>query len=291
MVYITSEDGKEKKFACIKCIKGHRSSKCNHTNRELFEIKKKGRPVSQCEQCRQLRKTKQIHIKCICLNLKAKEAIDESTATPITPSSVEFRHSELSDKVTPNSNALPPAPIASSCAQCDRPRLYCNCKKEAANLLLKTAANDLEYMSSSSSDGSVTPPVLSYPERPLYSAGLNDNSIHTSINSPLPTTTSSTSSSPIIQTSPILEKNPNLRHLTIPIHDPSDDIDSDTPIYKSHEENTTLGEFTNTSSEELMTQIYSGFIGDKDGKLQSSSSSSPLLREADHQLAELSKED
>ncbi|KAI9255839.1 copper fist DNA binding domain-containing protein, partial [Helicostylum pulchrum] len=56
----------EKKYACIKCIKGHRSTKCNHANRELFEIKKKGRPVSQCESCRQLRKTKQIHIKCMC---------------------------------------------------------------------------------------------------------------------------------------------------------------------------------------------------------------------------------
>lgn len=145
-------------------------------------------------------------------------------------------------------------------------------------------------MSSSSSDGSVTPPVLSHPERSrMYSAGLN-NSIHTLINLPL-LPSSSTSSSPINQTSPIIEKNPNLRHLTIPIHDPSDDIDSDTPIYKSHEENTTLGEFTNTSSEELMTQIYSGFIGDKDGKIPSSSTSSPLLREADHQLAELSKED
>ncbi|KAI9255840.1 hypothetical protein EDC94DRAFT_484474, partial [Helicostylum pulchrum] len=58
-------------------------------------------------------------------------------------------------------------------------------------------------------------------------------------------------------------------HLTIPIHDPSDDINSDTPIYKSHEESiisdktAVLGEFTNTSSEDLMNQIYSGFI-DKD---------------------------
>ena len=48
------------------CIKGHRSSNCRHTDRPLFEIKKKGRPVTQCEHCRELRKTKQVHVKCIC---------------------------------------------------------------------------------------------------------------------------------------------------------------------------------------------------------------------------------
>ncbi|KAJ3855952.1 hypothetical protein EV368DRAFT_33572, partial [Lentinula lateritia] len=48
------------------CIKGHRSSACKHTDRPLYEIKKKGRPVTQCEHCRELRKTKQVHVKCIC---------------------------------------------------------------------------------------------------------------------------------------------------------------------------------------------------------------------------------
>ena len=52
------------------CIKGHRSSTCRHTDRPLFEIKKKGRPVTQCDHCRELRKTKQVHVKCIC---EAKE--------------------------------------------------------------------------------------------------------------------------------------------------------------------------------------------------------------------------
>ena len=48
------------------CIKGHRSSACKHTDRPLFEIQKKGRPVTQCPHCRELRKTKQVHIKCNC---------------------------------------------------------------------------------------------------------------------------------------------------------------------------------------------------------------------------------
>ncbi|KAI0357893.1 hypothetical protein OH77DRAFT_1312084 [Trametes cingulata] len=58
----------EKKYACETCIKGHRSSSCKHTDRPLFEIKKKGRPVTQCEHCRELRKTRQIHVKCVCEN-------------------------------------------------------------------------------------------------------------------------------------------------------------------------------------------------------------------------------
>ncbi|KAF9454936.1 hypothetical protein P691DRAFT_4125 [Macrolepiota fuliginosa MF-IS2] len=61
MVYVNS-----KKFACESCIKGHRSSSCHHTDRPLFEIKKKGRPVSQCEKCRELRQSKKVHSKCTC---------------------------------------------------------------------------------------------------------------------------------------------------------------------------------------------------------------------------------
>ncbi|KAG2007361.1 ACE1 transcription factor [Coprinopsis cinerea AmutBmut pab1-1] len=56
----------DKKYACETCIKGHRSSSCKHYDRPLFEIKKKGRPITQCEHCRELRKTKQVHVKCIC---------------------------------------------------------------------------------------------------------------------------------------------------------------------------------------------------------------------------------
>ncbi|KAI3621832.1 ace1 transcription factor [Moniliophthora roreri] len=55
-----------KKFACESCIKGHRSSACAHTDRPLFEIKKKGRPISQCEKCRSLRQSRKMHSKCNC---------------------------------------------------------------------------------------------------------------------------------------------------------------------------------------------------------------------------------
>jgi hypothetical protein len=69
------------KFACESCIKGHRSSACHHTDRPLYEVKKKGRPVSQCEKCRALRKSKKVHSKCCC-TLDASSAGSSSQAPP-----------------------------------------------------------------------------------------------------------------------------------------------------------------------------------------------------------------
>ncbi|ORX67384.1 copper-fist-domain-containing protein, partial [Linderina pennispora] len=57
-----------KKYACQACIRGHRASSCNHTSRELIEIRPKGRPVSQCERCRLMRKTHKAHVKCECMD-------------------------------------------------------------------------------------------------------------------------------------------------------------------------------------------------------------------------------
>ncbi|KAI9297686.1 copper-fist-domain-containing protein [Neoconidiobolus thromboides FSU 785] len=54
------------KFSCATCIKGHRASTCQHSDRPQIEIRKKGRPITQCAHCRELRKTKKLHIKCIC---------------------------------------------------------------------------------------------------------------------------------------------------------------------------------------------------------------------------------
>ncbi|KIR33342.1 ligand-regulated transcription factor [Cryptococcus deuterogattii MMRL2647] len=58
----------DKKFACEKCIKGHRVSACTHTDRPLFEVKKKGRPSTQCKHCKEKRKTagSSVHTKCQC---------------------------------------------------------------------------------------------------------------------------------------------------------------------------------------------------------------------------------
>ncbi|KZO91019.1 copper-fist-domain-containing protein, partial [Calocera viscosa TUFC12733] len=56
----------DKKYACATCIKGHRSSACLHSTRSLFEIKRKGRPQTQCERCRERRKKDRSHVRCNC---------------------------------------------------------------------------------------------------------------------------------------------------------------------------------------------------------------------------------
>lgn len=55
------------------------------------------------------------------------------------------------------------------------------------------------------------------------------------------------------------------KKLVIPIHDPHDDIDSDTPIYKSEENNApdrgaVLGSLSDTRHEDLMKELYAPFL-------------------------------
>ncbi|EEP76352.1 predicted protein [Uncinocarpus reesii 1704] len=54
------------KYACDACIRGHRVSSCQHHDRPLSHINRKGRPVSQCPHCRGLRKSRASHVSCQC---------------------------------------------------------------------------------------------------------------------------------------------------------------------------------------------------------------------------------
>lgn len=76
---------KGEKYACEACIRGHRVSNCQHNERPLTHINKKGRPVTQCQHCRAQRKNRSAHVKCDCgekttkcVHLGAKENHRES---------------------------------------------------------------------------------------------------------------------------------------------------------------------------------------------------------------------
>lgn len=142
---------------------------------------------------------------------------------------------------------------------------FCICYKgdigkiNTKNCISRSSSTSSRSSSSSShspcSEGSLTPPI----HQQLYPAGLIDDNNNNN-------------------------NNKRSHHLIIPIHDPSDDIDSDTPKYKSEEhaipdKTAVLGELTNTSSEELMNKIYSAF-NDKH----------KINQEEEDQLAELSNE-
>ncbi|KZV79699.1 hypothetical protein EXIGLDRAFT_734433 [Exidia glandulosa HHB12029] len=111
-----------KKYACATCIKGHRSSSCTHQDRPLIEVKKKGRPVTQCEHCRDLRKTKQVHIKCVCISRPDK--VDDGEDNPrrkkarTSPPAPTFPNG-LSD--------VPPSALVRSSVRPKREPTSCNC--------------------------------------------------------------------------------------------------------------------------------------------------------------------
>ncbi|QEU58871.1 Cup2/Haa1 [Kluyveromyces lactis] len=46
------------KYACERCIRGHRVTTCNHTDQPLTMIKPKGRPSTTCAHCKELRKNR-----------------------------------------------------------------------------------------------------------------------------------------------------------------------------------------------------------------------------------------
>lgn len=113
----------DKKYACETCIKGHRSSSCQHTERALFEIKKKGRPVTQCDHCRELRKTKQVHVRCSC---DAKP--DSTPAAPKAPGAK--KGSRLpAEAAYPNGLTPGVAGVATSPAPAKQHADSCSCGK------------------------------------------------------------------------------------------------------------------------------------------------------------------
>ena len=61
------------------CIRGHRSTSCTHNDRPLYYIRKKGRPVSQCTQCRALRKNRSLHTRCDCPSRVQNKGLANST--------------------------------------------------------------------------------------------------------------------------------------------------------------------------------------------------------------------
>ncbi|WVQ95087.1 hypothetical protein IAU59_002181 [Kwoniella sp. CBS 9459] len=76
----------DKKYACEKCIKGHRVTGCTHTDRPLYEVAKKGRPTTQCQHCKEKRKNSgsSVHTKCACGDSKIQPpapAVVQATST------------------------------------------------------------------------------------------------------------------------------------------------------------------------------------------------------------------
>ncbi|KAF1977315.1 hypothetical protein BU23DRAFT_452671 [Bimuria novae-zelandiae CBS 107.79] len=119
------------KFACQSCIKGHRVSGCNHTDRELHHINPKGRPVKQCEHCRGARKAKAHHVRCECGDRKDKHK-DRGDAKGEQP--VDAGAGEIPNHAIVHDN---------HCGCHSGSKCMCGSKKEAVELRLDTSKQTL----------------------------------------------------------------------------------------------------------------------------------------------------
>ena len=82
---IPSEGGKALKLACATCIQGHRASSCKHQDGSkgpLLVVKRRGRPLSQCQECRERRLLTGRHTRCDCKK-KEKKTAEPSEERPM----------------------------------------------------------------------------------------------------------------------------------------------------------------------------------------------------------------
>ncbi|KAG9125492.1 hypothetical protein FRC07_007377 [Ceratobasidium sp. 392] len=155
----------DKKYACETCIKGHRSSSCQHTERALFEIKKKGRPVTQCDHCRELRKTKQVHVRCSC-----DSKPDQLPAAPKAPGAK--KGSRLpAEAAYPNGLSPGVTGVATSPAPPKHATESCTCGEgETCHCCVPRKAAPKTHAPPAHSSGHTPPPV--------YASGHSPNNPH-----------------------------------------------------------------------------------------------------------------
>lgn len=111
------------KYACQRCVRGHRVTTCTHTDQPLTMIKPKGRPSTTCIHCRSLRLNKNINPsgKCSCgKNLKPPKNKRRRNRNSFTPLDPTFTSGPDGDTPTLRS------PTSCGCNNSSQPQL-CKC--------------------------------------------------------------------------------------------------------------------------------------------------------------------
>ncbi|KAI7894402.1 copper fist DNA binding domain-containing protein [Mucor mucedo] len=102
------------KHACAACIRGHRVKKCNHTDRPMIPLVKRGRQVSQCTHCRDLRQTNKSHVKCTCAIASSPNPINGCLCEVLLTCTCVAAH--LQDVQEDGSSAYSSSPSTSCCS-------------------------------------------------------------------------------------------------------------------------------------------------------------------------------
>ncbi|KAI9247102.1 hypothetical protein EDC94DRAFT_367727 [Helicostylum pulchrum] len=107
------------KHACGACIRGHRVKKCNHKDRPMIPLVKRGRQVSQCNHCRDLRQTNQSHVKCTCAIASTPNPINGCLCEVLLTCTCVASH--LQDVQEDGSAYSPSSPSVSCCSTSPKP--------------------------------------------------------------------------------------------------------------------------------------------------------------------------
>ena len=138
------------KWACEACVRGHRVSNCNHFERPLTHINKKGRPVSQCPHCRGLRKARSSHVKCECGDKP------HSKAECGSPDKLKGTCCAASSRASANP---PPAGQKSPCCCTHGSTCTCALKKDQLGTIQELAKPSLTRSRSQTESSRPVPPI------------------------------------------------------------------------------------------------------------------------------------
>ncbi|KAI7859269.1 copper fist DNA binding domain-containing protein [Circinella umbellata] len=142
------------KYACRSCIRGHRVKDCQHTERELIPVQKRGRQVSQCAHCRHLRVTRKSHVKCICAITKSPNPMNGCLCEILNSCSCTAAH--LHDTIITEENNInishtptPPLPPTAT-----TPTIPTTMSSDDIDLFIKSFFQDTDHNNTGSNTSS-----------------------------------------------------------------------------------------------------------------------------------------
>ncbi|CAB4401435.1 unnamed protein product [Rhizophagus irregularis] len=254
------------KYACATCIKGHRSTACQHSDRALFVIKRKGRPITQCSHCRELRKTQKIHVKCNCNEKKKEESsLSQPQAVAVLPQGIS-----ADDEYRPASRSKTSVEALLNPCQCLTGAKCICCRLDSSDMLYSNPTtdtsvnnNDSSHLPTSAQTAIYTlPPISANLNQHQYIHGYDNSAKGKSVNPQLRFTTSLNNNgggySKHINSS--VEKGSSPFASTAPLESGYSYNDKDDTDFKSYDQSGILGkEICRSTSTDLANKIYSSF--------------------------------
>ncbi|SMN18538.1 similar to Saccharomyces cerevisiae YGL166W CUP2 Copper-binding transcription factor [Maudiozyma saulgeensis] len=138
------------KYACEPCIKGHKVAGCDHSDRPLIQVKRKGRPSTACFHCKELRMVRNVNPSGSC-KCHSKKATSSCGCTEGNPCKCHTRRKRGQNKVSEALDNIPNFSINTPTSL----------KDEDINALLDPLPNVFSSVVSSNNEcQNITPPTM-----------------------------------------------------------------------------------------------------------------------------------